>query len=407
MSTNQDCEYQEPGAGVTEALRLAEERLNLALSAGNLAWWDMDCVTGKVAFNEQKIKMLGYCMDEFQDVSFHAFTDLLHPDDFEKAMQAMRDHLSGEKALYEVEYRIKAKNGEYKWFYDRGSILERDDAGNPLRVKGVVIDITERKKSEIALQQAHHELQELNAHLEDRVHQQTKELEHLLHQKTSFIVQLGHDLRTPLSPINNLIPLIGKRGVDEKMKEMVEVVSENVHVLNEVVRKTVKFAEVTSSDFVPSCHNVNGAEVLKEVLQQRDDDILQTNVHVENKVDSDVFVNSDKKYLADVFEELLVNALTFSSDGDVVVLDADEKDDMIIFSVKDNGVGLSAQQLDHVFDEFYKADESRHELKNHGLGLTIAKIIVEKLGGSIWVESDGLGKGSTFSFSLPKSNHTS
>lgn len=399
MKTTQTCKHQEPNA--TEALRLAEERLNLSLSAGNLAWWDMDCVTGKVVFNEHKVKMLGYSMDDFQDVTYSAFTDLVHPDDYEKAMRAMRDHLSGKKELYEVEYRIKAKDGAYKWFHDRGSILERDDSGNPLRVKGVVFDVTERKKSEIALQKAHEELQELNAHLEDRVNQQTQELERLLNQKTSFIVQLGHDLRTPLGPINNLIPLIGKKGVDEKMREMVAVVNENVHVLNEMVRKTVKFATVTSSDFVPTCRDVNAADVLKEVLHQKKDDIEKADVRVENRLDSDVLVTTDKKYLVDVFEELLSNALTFSDDGGVVILDSDVKEDMIIFSVKDDGMGLTSQQLDHVFDEFYKADESRHNLENHGLGLTIAKIIVERLGGSMWVESDGLGKGSTFFFSLP------
>jgi len=150
-------------------LKMYQERLDLCLSAGNLAWWEMDCQTGKVIFNENKVKMLGYDMNDFQDVTFEAFTELLHPDDYEMAMQAMQDHLSGKKDLYEIEYRIKAKNGVYKWFYDRGSIVERDSQGNPAIIKGIVFDITDRKHSEEALKQSH-------LKLEQTVEERTEEL---------------------------------------------------------------------------------------------------------------------------------------------------------------------------------------------------------------------------------------
>ena len=150
-------------------LKMYQERLDLCLSAGNLAWWEMDCKTGKVLFNENKVKMLGYDMKDFQDVTFEAFTELLHPDDYEMAMQAMRDHLSGKNKLYEIEYRIKAKNGTYKWFYDRGSIVEHDSQGNPAIIKGIVFDITDRKHSEEALKQSH-------LKLERTVEERTEEL---------------------------------------------------------------------------------------------------------------------------------------------------------------------------------------------------------------------------------------
>ena len=129
------------------------ERLELSLSAGNLAWWDWDVKANRVTFNELKVKMLGYEMSDFENVGYQAFTDLLHPDDHEKAMQAMRDHLSGEKELYEVEYRIKTSTGEYKWFYDRGSATDYDEEGKPLRLKGIVFDITERKRAEMVREQ--------------------------------------------------------------------------------------------------------------------------------------------------------------------------------------------------------------------------------------------------------------
>ncbi|MDZ7816388.1 MAG: PAS domain-containing protein [Planctomycetota bacterium] len=134
-------------------LAIITERLELSLSAGNLAWWDWDVSENKVTFNELKVKMLGYEMADFRDVGYQAFTDLLHPDDYEPAMQAMRDHLSGKKKLYEVEYRIKTSSGEYKWFYDRGSVTDYDEDGKPTRLKGIVFDITSRKRAEMVREQ--------------------------------------------------------------------------------------------------------------------------------------------------------------------------------------------------------------------------------------------------------------
>ena len=125
-----------------------KERLDLCLSAGNLAWWEMDVKTGKVIFNENKVKMLGYSKNDFKDVDYTAFTNIVHPDDYEKTMQAMKDHLDGKKQTYEVEYRIKAKDGRYKWYYDKGSIVKKDQKGNPLVVKGIVLDISKVKISE-------------------------------------------------------------------------------------------------------------------------------------------------------------------------------------------------------------------------------------------------------------------
>lgn len=87
-------------------------------------------------------------MKDFIDVDYTAFTKIVHPDDYNRVMKAMRDHLEGKKKLYDVEYRIKTKNNLYKWFLDRGSIIERDNNDNPQTVRGVVIDITKIKQSE-------------------------------------------------------------------------------------------------------------------------------------------------------------------------------------------------------------------------------------------------------------------
>jgi PAS domain S-box-containing protein len=152
-----------------EGTSQAEQRLDLCLSAGNLAWWEMDVSTGKVVFNENKVRMLGYRPEDFKDADYHSFMDLIHPDDYDQVMKAMSDHIEGKKSLYEIEYRIKTKNGGYKWFHDRGSIVRRDEQQRPLAVKGVVFDITHRKQIE-------NKLRELHKQLQKKVDQQTKEL---------------------------------------------------------------------------------------------------------------------------------------------------------------------------------------------------------------------------------------
>jgi len=152
------------------------ERLDLCLSAGNLAWWEMYLPSGKVVCNENKVKMLGYSLNDFQDATYQSFMDLVHPDDYDMVMKAMNDHLKGKKPLYEVDYRIKTKSGDYKWFHDRGSIVHRDASSDSLIVKGVVFDISNLKSSE-------QELKEIKKHLEDLVEQRTVDLQNQVDQR--------------------------------------------------------------------------------------------------------------------------------------------------------------------------------------------------------------------------------
>jgi PAS domain S-box-containing protein len=115
---------------------------NDALEAGGMAWWLMEYPSGLIFFNSNKVKMLGYTeKDAEKFVHFTAFTDFIHPDDYEGAMQAMRNHITGAKKTYETMYRIKAKNGKYKKFFDRGKIVARDKDGN-IAIAGLVVDIT-------------------------------------------------------------------------------------------------------------------------------------------------------------------------------------------------------------------------------------------------------------------------
>lgn len=116
--------------------------LNDAMSAGGIAWWMMEYPSGAVFFHPNKIRMLGYRdKDVAKFVHYTSFTDLLHPDDHPVAMKAMMDHITGEASLYETEYRIKGKDGEYRTFFDRGKIVAKNKKGE-MAIAGMVIDVT-------------------------------------------------------------------------------------------------------------------------------------------------------------------------------------------------------------------------------------------------------------------------
>jgi PAS domain S-box-containing protein len=147
-----------------EEVRSFSERLERAMAVGNLAWWQMGLPLGAVTFDERKATMLGYSPSQFS--YYRDFTALLHPEDLEAVMGVMREHLEGRVDRYEVEYRIRASTGEYRWFRDVGSVTERDADGRPTLVTGVVVDISGVKSAEERLAQSNVELRDLAARLD-------------------------------------------------------------------------------------------------------------------------------------------------------------------------------------------------------------------------------------------------
>ena len=117
--------------------------------SGSLGEWQWNYKTNKVICNRKKINAIGYSLSEIpEEIGFEFFTDKLHPDDVENVMDNMKRHLLGESPAYEVEYRIQTKEGNYIWFYDRGTVVQYDDDGKPALIAGIVFDITKKKKLE-------------------------------------------------------------------------------------------------------------------------------------------------------------------------------------------------------------------------------------------------------------------
>lgn len=139
-----------------------EARLEFAWT-GNLGHWYWNVKTNEVTFNPLKVLALGYTQEEIPEkVDYQFFTDKLHPEDYQKAMEAMKDHLYGRSEVYEVEYRIQGKNGEYRWYYDRGKITQYED-GKPVFLSGIVFDTTEKNRIQGELEQKNRILQEMSS----------------------------------------------------------------------------------------------------------------------------------------------------------------------------------------------------------------------------------------------------
>ncbi|MGM0641393.1 MAG: sensor domain-containing diguanylate cyclase [Thermotogota bacterium] len=132
-------------------LQKTKRRLNIALDIGKIGWWELNIQTGKIYYHKNKAELIGYTTEEFPN-DMYEIMDLVHPEDYEPTMEAMRKHLRGEKDTYNIEYRIKGKDNKYHWYYDQGQIIERDIEGTPKSLIGVIMEITERKETELKLE---------------------------------------------------------------------------------------------------------------------------------------------------------------------------------------------------------------------------------------------------------------
>jgi signal transduction histidine kinase len=261
-------------------------------------------------------------------------------------------------------------------------------------------NLTQRKKAEEELKKAHEALNFANKNLERKVKERTVEIERLLKQKDEFIGQLGHDLKNPLSPIVNLIPLLEKREKNPESKEILETIHRNADYMKNIVVKTIELARLNSPNTKLLIDDANLLDEINNVVKKNKRFLKENNIEIDNNIDENIMIKADKLRIGELFDNIINNAIKYSKNAGTITIDAKEEKEFVIVSVGDTGIGMTDEQLSHIFDEFYKADEARHDFNSNGLGLPICKRIVEKHGGKIWAESSGEGKGTTFYLTL-------
>jgi len=234
-----------------------------------------------------------------------------------------------------------------------------------------------------------------------KIEEYNKILENLLNRKDEFIGQLGHDLKNPLQPLVGLLPMLIEQEKDPKIKEALDIMNKNAIYMRDLIFDTLQLAKLRSETIEFDIQDQNLKEIVEDVIDTQKLLLEGNKIEIDSKIDKNIIVQADKLRLVEIFKNLITNSVKYTPDsGGKITIDAKKEKNTVTVSIKDTGIGMTKEQLSHIFDEFYKADKFSSEYTSTGLGLAICKRIVEKHGGRIWVESPGPGKGSAFYFTL-------
>ncbi len=240
----------------------------------------------------------------------------------------------------------------------------------------------------------------LNADLEQTVAERTAEVERLLAQKDQFVNQLGHDLKTPLTPLMALLPRLAKVATDERSRETLDLLIENVHYMNDLVQGTLSLASLNSSSVELHMAPLDLHSEVRFVTESLGTGEAASDVVVESCIEEGIWVGADRVMLRELLSNLVGNSIKFCESGDSVAVSAAVAGNEVTVTVADTGIGMDEEQRSLIFNEFYKADSSRNDRGSVGIGLSICKRIAELHGGRIWFESEGLGKGTSAHFTM-------
>ena len=318
-----------------------------------------------------------------------------------------------------VQAEITLDEGKAQRYYSLLMSLLHGQRGHLV----VLRDITERRKTEDKLKHHQEHLEELieerttelkgtlkylNKEVSERkraeslIREQNERLKELDRMKSEFLSTAAHELRTPLTSILGFSEILLKRKLDEERKNrFLKIINEESMGLSALINDLLDLSRIESGRGFKITKALTD---IKEVILENVDIFQeQTDKHTfkVNLPDDLVKIEADKDKIGQVMENLLSNALKFSPEGGEVNITLNKADKLVKISVVDTGIGISKKDLPHIFEKFYRAENvSIQAIGGTGLGLGIAKYIVESHGGKIWAESE-VGKGSSFSFTLP------
>ena len=220
--------------------------------------------------------------------------------------------------------------------------------------------------------------------------------------RRDFITNISHELRTPLASIKALTETLQSGAMDDPpaAEHFLERMNTEVDALTQIVTEFLELTRIESGQAPLKIKSTKPSKLINKAAKRLKEQAKRAEVNLETDCPDDMpEIFADSSRLGQVLSNLLHNAIKFTPEGGQVVLSATQKADIVEFSVQDNGIGIPADDLNRIFERFYKADQSRTE-DGTGLGLAIARHLVEAHGGRIWVES-AEGRGSTFYFTIP------
>lgn len=278
-----------------------------------------------------------------------------------------------------------------KYLLDTLKVPFTDEEGLPLGIVGICHDISERYKNEIALTQAKEKAEE-----SDRL-------------KSSFLANMSHEIRTPMNAIIGFSDLLVDTETDiNEREELVSHINNNCNTLLHLIDDIIDLAKIEANELSVTLRDTNINAILYELY----DNFIETSKKInksqilfklqEDLPHENIIIKTDPFRLKQILANLIENAFKFTEKGFIELgYKLSQREKKIEFYIKDTGIGIPKNKFEEIFERFNKIESDKSRLyRGTGLGLTITKNLLERLGGTIWLESE-VGKGSTFFFNLP------
>lgn len=363
--------------------------LRSLLESARAGYWDWHIADGTETFSSAFVRMLGYAEEAFEakPASWQA---LIFPEDLAAITDRYAKHVATHgREPYYLEVRFRHRDGSTVWVIRSGLVVEWSDAGEPLRMVGCHIDVTELHRREQELGLARERAEAANE------------------AKSEFLANMSHEIRTPMNAILGLAHMLRGEAMSDSAREKLEKINGAGRSLLAIINDILDFSKIEARHIEIDRSPFRLSAVLRDVVA------LMTDVAADKPIavglealpsDADCLLG-DAGRLRQVLVNLGVNAVKFTERGSVRVRVAREEEAdgrlRLGFAVEDTGIGIAPDKIDQIFAPFVQADSSTsRRFGGTGLGLAISRRLVELMGGELGVESR-LGQGSTFHFTLP------
>jgi PAS domain S-box-containing protein len=357
----------------------AEERYRLSLESGRMGTWSVDPDTGVTVMDERFASLFGVAHDVAErGASLEHFTQRIHPDDRTGVVAAVTQAMQ-DGAGYDIDYRTVPEAGKTVWVSAMGRMFTDAQSGKR-RFAGVATDITGRKEAELALREA------------DR-------------RKDEFLAMLAHELRNPLAPISAAAALLRMRTLDQDRVALTsEVIGRQVAHMTHLIDDLLDVSRVTRGLVTLEMAEVPLGGILTDAVEQATPLVRAKNQRIALQLAPEAtVVCGDKKRLVQVLSNILNNAAKYTPDGGHILLATTVSATHVRIDVTDNGIGMDPAFASRAFELFSQAERSSDRASGGlGLGLALAKSLVELHHGTVSAFSAGMGTGSTFSLVLPR-----
>lgn len=362
----------------------SETRLELAIRAGALGIYDYDLLQERTTWDARVRELWGVSPGE--TVTFDTFLSGLHPEDRDATLRLLEESLGPRSnGTHAAEYRVVSRrDGSIRWISSTGTVFF--DQGKPVRMVGIVQDITDRKQAELALAHSAEELRRADE------------------RKDAFLATLSHELRNPLAPIRTAAEILASPSLTaEQLTWARQVIQRQTSHMASLLNDLLDVARITRGKLVLKKERVALKSVVESAVEAARPLLDQKGHHLQLLLPTpEALLEADPLRLSQVLSNLLGNAAKYTEPGGQIELTAEVTGGTLRLVVKDNGIGIPPEALGHIFDMFWQVESGKaHGQGGLGIGLAFVKSLVELHGGTIEALSAGPGQGSEFIVHLP------